>query len=305
MKNILGILIFIFFASCSNSHNQEKKFIFVSILPQKYFVERIVQDDFAVQTLVPPGHSPHTYEPLPQQMSDLARAILFFRIGMPFEQAWLPKIKSTNKQLQIIDTRKNIKLRKIEDTNTILGEHDHDFETDNTEHDDNDHHHHAHDADPHIWLSPKLVSIQAQTIFDALVTLNPERQEFYKSNLENFLIELTSLQSEFENTFATIEQKKFLVFHPVWGYLADDFGLQQIPIELRGKKPSPKELATIIEFAKKDNIKVIFVQQQFSTQEAQAVAQAIQGKVVQIDPLAENYLENMRSILSIFKEQLK
>jgi len=269
----LLILLLLVLSGCSPAE-KKKRAIFVSILPQKYFVERIVANDFEVYTLVRPGHSPATYEPLPQQMTKLGE----------------------NPDLKIIDTRKGIQLREIEDAKVISAE---------PVHHDNHEAEHEHEADPHIWLSPELVKKQAHTIFETVTELNPQRSEFYLKNLQDFIRDLTELQSEFYQTFSEIEETKFLVFHPVWGYLADEFNLQQIPIELGGKKPSAKELTNIIEFAKTENIKVIFVQKQFSTQEAEAVAQAIQGKIVQIDPLAENYLENMRVILSIFKEQLK
>jgi zinc transport system substrate-binding protein len=291
----LLILLLLVLSGCSPAE-KKKRAIFVSILPQKYFVERIVANDFEVYTLVRPGHSPATYEPLPQQMTKLGEGELFFRIGVPFENSWLKKIAASNPDLKIIDTRKGIQLREIEDAKVISAE---------PVHHDNHEAEHEHEADPHIWLSPELVKKQAHTIFETVTELNPQRSEFYLKNLQDFIRDLTELQSEFYQTFSEIEETKFLVFHPVWGYLADEFNLQQIPIELGGKKPSAKELTNIIEFAKTENIKVIFVQKQFSTQEAEAVAQAIQGKIVQIDPLAENYLENMRVILSIFKEQLK
>jgi zinc transport system substrate-binding protein len=269
--------------------------IFVSILPQKYFVERIVGDDYDVQTLVAPGHSPATYEPLPQQMTDLSSAKFFFQIGVPFEQVWLPKMTASNPDLKVIDTRKNIKMREIEDAKAIFEGHNEEEEN----------HRHEGEADPHIWLSPNLVKTQVRTIFQAVSELNPQRKEVYQKNLQLFLHDLDILQTEFQAAMTSIEHKSFLVFHPVWGYLADEFGLRQIPIEISGKKPSPKELAKIIELAKEENIKVIFVQKQFSEQEARSIAQAIQGKTVQIDPLAENYLENMRAILTVFQEQLK
>ncbi len=293
MRKIYYILIILILVACS-PQSKEKKTIFVSILPQKYFVERIVGDDFDVRTLVLPGHSPATYEPLPRQMSKLSSAEIFFRIGVPFEKAWLNKIQASNPQLTIIDTRKGIELRNIEDAKELFDKH----------HTHNLHDHHHNGADPHIWLSPKLVIKQAQTIFETVSELYPDNKNKYEKNLELFIDDLKILQQEFQASFSQLKQTKFLVFHPVWGYLADEFDLQQIPIEISGKKPSAKELAAIIEYAKREKIRVLFVQQQFSTQEAESVAKVLGAKVIRIDPLAENYLENMRSILSIFQKQL-
>jgi len=119
-----------------------------------------------------------------------------------------------------------------------------------------------------------------------------------------FLDDLTSLQNYFEEHLSQLEHKEFLVFHPSWGYLADEFGMVQIPIQIEGKSPTPRQLAEIIAYAKEENIRVIFAQKQFSKSAAQTVAQAIQGKVILIDPLAEDYYENMRSIADVFLEVL-
>lgn len=262
--------------------------VFVSILPQKYFVERIADDTVRVSVMVQPGHSPETYEPMPRQMADLSTAAAYFRIGMPFETSWMNKIQAVNANMRIVDTREGIELREFD------GHHHHEGDTG-----------HLDSKDPHIWLSPELVKQQAKTMCDALIELYPDNAEFYRRNLEQFTLELSQLSEEIRETLKDLPTREFMVFHPSWGYFADEFGLVQIPIEVEGKEPTAKELADIVELAKEKSIKVIFVQSQFSTSIADRVAESIGGKVVSLDPLAEDYVSNLRTIASCFAKELR
>lgn len=259
----------------------EKLQVFVSILPQKFFVEKIGGDLVEVSVLVGPGQSPATYEPLPKQMSSLAEAVLYFRIGVPFEIVWHERIRSLNPNLEIIDTREGIPLRKIEGSvskNSDEGV-----------------------KDPHIWLDPILVKIQAETICTQLVSKDPENKTFYRANLAQFQNELDELYVDLKTSFDSLPVNKLMVFHPAWGYLFDRYGLVQIPIEVEGKEPTPRELTRLVELAKRENIKVIFIEEQFHTSSAVSIADSIGGKVVKLDPLAENYYENLRQIAQIIK----
>lgn len=296
----LIITLFVFSACSKAVEKKEKERIFVSILPQKYFVERIAEDNFDVQVMVQPGHNPATYEPTPQQMVELTQTKIYFSIGVPFEESWLQKIQETNQGMKIIDTRKGIELIEMVSSRDLLirigvekkiMEHKKATEI-------------IPEKDPHIWLSPLLVKIQAENIFNELVILDPGNKDFYHQNLKNFQKDLDKIHNETEDIFSKIGKKEFLVFHPAWGYFADEFGLTQIPIEIQGKTPNPKELSALLSFANYKNIKVIFVQQQFSSREAEVVAEAIKGKVIKIDPLAENYLENLRVISRSLAEGL-
>ena len=193
--------------------------------------------------MVSPGHSPSTYEPLPQQLALLRNTKAFFTIGVPFELAWLSKISLINPQMKIIDTTQNIKLRQMDVANEI-------FETKDLKNGHSFEHHHSQ-KDPHIWLSPKLVKMQVQTIINTLLEIDPENSEEYRQNHKIFIIELDKLQDYMQDRLKNLNSKQFLVFHPSWGYFADEFGLEQIPIEIEGKKPTSKELVSLIEFAKK------------------------------------------------------
>ena len=300
MKNFILLILIVIIISCSQTTPKSDTLdIFVSVLPQKYFVERIVGDKANVHVMVLPGHSPATYEPTPSQMKDISEADIYFRIGVPFEETWMKKIVHLNPELLVVDTREDIPLRPMESFITLHKKMSPDHDKEN-----NEEQNHSHTLDSHIWLSPELVKIQAQTICNALQESNPANADYYSENLQSFLVDLAALQDYFEEQLSQLEHREFLAFHPSWGYLADEFSMTQIPIQIEGKSPTPKQLAEIIAFAQKENIRVIFVQEQFSTTAAQTVAQAIHGNVVSINPLAENYCENMRYIADIFREVL-
>ena len=159
--------------------------------------------------------------------------------------------------------------------------------------------------DPHIWLSLRLVKIQAETIYQALTEEDPSHRAYYQENLEAFHRDLDQLDREIVRSLRDMNSRKFMVFHPAWGYFAHDYGLEQIPIEIEGKEPTAKDLTHIMEEAKEEGIKIIFVQKQFSKTSAETVARAIGGKAVQIDPLARNYLNNMRQVADAFVEALR
>jgi len=297
LKKILYGLTLLLLVGCTVKEKSTKPTMFVSILPQKYFVERIVGDEFEVEVMVPPGQSPATYEPTPQQMVALSNAVIYFKIGVQFEQSWLGKIAELNPELKFVDTASGIELREMATLEEIL-------ETEIDVHAEVHEHDHAGALDPHIWLSPELVKIQAENMLNALIDYIPDRKEVYELRSQGFKVDLEELQLEMKQNLAELKNRKLLVFHPSWGYFAEEFNLQQIPIEISGKAPTSRELAIIMKLAKEQNIKVIFVQKQFSKHEAEMIAENISGTVVQIDPLAENYLENMRSIAQQMQESL-
>ncbi len=288
----------------STAKTQKTPMVTVSILPQQHFLQRIGGDNFQVHVMIPPGHNPATYEPTPQQMKAVSQSVIYFRIGhIPFEKAWMDKIVSNNKNMTVVDTSKGVSL--------ITGmpahshgepeeskEHRHDHEA---EHDD--HHHHG-GTDPHIWLSPAAVKIQARHIYDALANTDPANKSLYQNNYNSFISDIDTLDTEMETILAPLKGTKFMVFHPAWSYLARDYGLVQFPIEIEGKEPGVATLKRVIDTAKKENIQVIFVQKQFSAAAAQTVASEIGGRVIAMDPLAPNWLKNMKTIAQTFKETL-
>ncbi|MFH1113632.1 MAG: zinc ABC transporter substrate-binding protein [Pseudomonadota bacterium] len=278
--------------------------VFVSILPQKYFVERVGGDLVNVAVLVGPGQSPATYEPRPRQMAELSKAKIFFRIGVPFEQSLMPKIESAFKGLTVVDTRKGISLRNMAE------KHDHAHEGEDRpdgkglrgeEHAENhkeEHHHEAGAPDPHIWLDPVLVKTQAKTVCDALSNVDPQHAGTYRKNLEKFQSDLDMANDKIAKVLAPLKGKIVFVFHPAYGYFTDRYGLKQVAVETGGKEPTAGQLAELIDKAKRSGVKVIFVQPQFDRRNAETIAKAISGVVVSLDPLSPDYLKNLNDMAS-------
>ncbi len=263
--------------------------IFVSVVPQKYFVQQIGKERVQVQIMAPPGASPAIYEPRPQQMAALAKTKIYYAIGVPFEKIWLPKIAAANPKMLVVHTDKG--LQKI----PMASHHHHDK--------DGDYRHGI--LDPHVWTSPRLVMIQARHIFKALIEIDPANKLVYTAGYEAFIKKLEAIDAEFKSIFSGRKGTEFMVFHPAWGYFAKEYGLKQISIEIEGKKPKPAQLLALIEYASKRRIKVIFAQPQFSVKSAWAVAKAIDGQVVFADPLAANWEDNLRQLAAKFKTALR
>ncbi len=281
MKKLLLLFVVLLLASCNSKHETEKDTVFVSIAPQKYFVEQIAGNLVNVEVMVQPGNSPADYEPLPSQMIKLGEAKLYFSIGVPFEEAWLPKLKKQNAKLKIVPTDRNVPKIKID-------EHSH------------DEHHHG-EFDNHIWLDPERVKIQALNIAEALGNYDSYNAQLYNQNLAKFIDQLDSVKSEIDSILERKEHRSFLVYHPVLGYFADRFKLHQHAIEQDGKEPSPLQLKETIEFCRKHDIHTIYVQKEFSKKSAGVVASEIEGSIVELNPLAYNYLENLVSIAKALK----
>jgi zinc transport system substrate-binding protein len=273
-------------AGCSQqptpTAQNQKLPVMVSIAPQKYFVERIGDGYVKVGVMVPPGAEPHTFEPKPEQLKALSRAKAYFRIRIDFEEAWMDKLAAVNPRMAIVDTTQGIQRLPIpghfhqEGAKTQAGE--------------------GENLDPHIWLSPRLVKVQARTIYEALSKLAPQHQAAYQANLEQFLADIDQLDADIRQTLQGVKNRQFIVFHPAWGYFARDYDLEMITIAVGGQEPSAAELGNLIREAKQAGIKVVFVEPQFSKQAAATIAREIGGEVLAIDPLAADWLANLRQV---------
>ena len=245
--------------------------VFVSIVPQKYFVERIGGEQVKVEVMVKSGESPATFNPNPKKMSLLSQSQLYFSIGVPFETIWIDRIKSIHPNLQFVHLHDKV--------HTV---HEHGT------------HHPLSPRDPHIWTSPAKVKIIAQKIKDTLSHAKPEKEQYFEDNLQAFFHDLNLLDKDIRSILAKSENRRFMVFHPAWSYFAEDYGLEQIAIEREGKEPGARTLQKTIEEGKRLGIKVIFVQKQFSLSIAQSIAKMIGATVREMDPLAEDYIGSMR-----------
>jgi zinc transport system substrate-binding protein len=274
--------------------------VFVSIVPQKYFVKQIGKNMVDVQVMVQPGASPVTYEPKPRQMAELSRTKIYFAIGVPFENIWLKKIVASNAKMKVIHTDYGIKKIPM----TVLHHHREEKGHLSGEHRENHQTEHS-GLDPHIWLSPPMVKIQAHTMMTALQEIDPSHRSAYEANYRQFVSRIDELNARLKTMFADKQGLRFMVFHPAWGYFARTYGLEQIPIEMEGKDPKPARLQELIEYARKKGIKVIFAQPQFSSKSAELVAKEIGGRVIFADPLAEDWMANMREVAAAFEAALK
>lgn len=272
----------------------EKIKTYVTIVPQKYLVERIGGDLVTVDVLVQPGQSPHSYSPSPRQVLALDRADLYFQVGLSLEKQVLEKVRSRGDKPALIDTTKGINYRHMTPAETRGGAH---------RAASNDHVHlpdgsccpsEAGAPDPHVWLCPKNAQVMAQHIFEALVERSPKHALEFGENYEKLVRDLKAVDAELKEQLAPLKGRSFYVFHPAYGYLGDAYGLKQVAVEVEGKEPSPKQLAALIRRARSENVKVIFVQPQFSDSSAKLLAREIGGTVVALDPLAYDYIDNLR-----------
>jgi zinc transport system substrate-binding protein len=300
----------------------------VSILPQKAFVQAVGGDLVNVKELIPPGGSPATYEPKPSDLVLVEKADIYFRVGhIPFEKSHMDKLVELNSDMDIADTSVNVKLREFgedeahshdeehapdheeEHHEEEVDEHSHEDEEHDHEHEDEmheeDHHDHDHSGvDPHIWLSPMQVKKQVDVIATTLAQEDPANADVYNTNAQTFKEELDTLHDEIEAELSTLKTDKLMVFHPAWGYFADEYGLEQIAIEQSGKEPTAQELQHIIEVAKEEEIKVIFVQSQFNKEIAESIAEEVGAVVVSINPLSDDYINNLRNVATTIAESL-
>jgi zinc transport system substrate-binding protein len=267
---------------------------FAGIPPVAYLVERIGGDRVHVDVLIQPGQDPHTFEPAPKQIQALGKAKLFFKVGMPFENQLVEKIRAINPRLIVVDTAAGIEKRHLS-TEHAAGD-----APNGVEH---SHGHSADGLDPHVWLSPPLVKIQAANIGLALTKIDPAGEAFFKKNLLRLHQELDALDAKIRLALKPYAGQTFYVFHPAFGYFGDCYHLKQEAIEAGGKQPSPKQLRGLIQQAKSENARIIFIQPQFDRHSAQTVADAIGGRIVTINDMEKDIHANLQDIANKIEKE--
>jgi len=237
--------------------------------------------------MIPPGANPATYEPTASQLKAVSSAGMYAKVGsgLVFEEVWLNKIISTNPDMLVVDTSKGV-------TPMEMNQHH------------NKEEHSGSGTDPHIWLSPANVKIMVQNICDSLILIDPVNETYYKQNKEEYIRDLEVLDSDISQSLSGYTNHTFMVFHPSWGYFARDYDLTMIAVEIEGKEPSVSDMIHLVKTAKENDIKVIFVQPQFSTKSAEVIAKEIGGRVVPVDPLAKDYLTNLREVANSIAQSL-
>jgi len=246
--------------------------------PMAFVAERIGGPFVETRVLVGAGQDPHTYEPTPAQMAALAEGGLYLRIGLPFEDTLLERIVGVSPRLTVVDAARGVPRRAPAEN--------------------------GQGTDPHIWMSPRLMKVIAANVCDAFATADPVHASDFRRRREALLSDLDALDAEVAAALAPLRGRRLYVFHDAFGYFADAYGLEQVAIETGGREPGPRQVATIIENARRDGVRAIFVQPQFSTVSAQAIASEIGGAVVPFDPLARDYIGNMRGAAAAVKAAL-
>lgn len=289
MKAVLYILPALMLLGCTRNQESSdtgKPVVFVSILPLRGLAKAVAGDRIEIRTLVGEGQSPHTYEPTARQLAQLGDANALLCIGMPFEKRLLEKIVPLYPNVSIVKTQQGIEPR-------ILPHESHGKSCGHGK------------RDPHLWLSPVNAATLAQNICQVLQRIDPAGTPLFQENHKQLDARLTRLDAELHETLSSAKGNRFYVFHPSFGYFADAYGLTQISIELDGKAPAPRQLAALVDQAQADGIKVVFVQKQFPANSARAIAEAIGGKVLPLDPLAEDSLANLRSMANAIAQSLE
>lgn len=303
MKDIKALILFValLFAACSQSKQGEEKIVSVTIEPQRYFAEKIAGDKFKINCLVPFGQSPETYDPTPRQMMEVGKSAAYLRIGpIGFEQAWMQSIKDNNPSLRVFDLSQGVELMKepeTEATHNAHAEHRHPdagaVGEDEHPAEGGEHHHHPGGVDPHIWSSVKGAKAIAQNTRDAFIALDKENEAYYRENYNRLAAEIDSTGRTISELLAPLTRRTFIIYHPALTYFARENGLTQLCIEMDGKEPSPAQLKKLVETARSEGARVVFIQQEFDQKNAELIAGETGCRLVRINPLDYNWKKEM------------
>ena len=335
MKYLTTIISLALFCSVNNSElfAAAPINVYVSIPPQEWVVQEVGGTLVKTDVVLGKGQDPHTFEPSPRQLTGLVKADLYFTAGMTFEKHITEKLDQSGSGPKIVDM--------VQDVNKIpMSDHDHDDHDGHDDHEDHGKHeghddhedhgkheghddhedhgkHEGHDdhaeehghgtetLDPHVWLDPENLLLMTKTVAETLMSIDPANRATYEKNQAAAAKKLRELDSEITRILAPFEGSAFFVYHPSFGYFAKRYNLQQQAIEIEGKSPSPRQLRELIIEAKERGAKVLFVQPQFDQKSGQAIAQAIGGKVVPLDPLEADVYNNLKDMALSIKQSLE
>lgn len=280
------LIPFLVFACAVFLFAEPKLSVAVTLAPYAKIVQEIAGEKVSVVTLVPPNANPHTFEPKPNSLRAFSKATLYLSDGSGLDKAWRPRFQGVNPNIRIVDVSQGVSWMKEE-----AHEHGHEHEQDE-------------ELDPHIWNSPRMAIVIAANVCSALVEVDAPNAGLYRTNLEKFSKRLSDLDVKFtEVTKALPEDRRtFIVFHPSYGYLARDYGLNQVAVEMHGKEPKPRDLQKLVHEAKEHQVKTVFVQPQFSRRSAESLSREIQAKIVSIDPLAFDFEKELLTFLNALAE---
>jgi len=318
LRFFLGVFFLFAFVQPTLQAQSTPLRIVVAIDPQAFLVERIGGPRVQVQILVRSGQDPHTFQISPRQVQEIAQADLLFTSRTPFEERLTEKIAQSYPNLRIEDMAQGI-LRKWSD------EHDHEHadgetaahldpvvpaaqdkhETTSPVTTDPDSSSTLTATDPHIWLSPRYLRIQARNIAAGLSRIDPSQKESYGENLQLLLKDLDAVDQRISRQMAPYRGRAFYVYHPAFGCFAGDYGLVQKAVEIEGRSPTARQISQLVEQARTDRVRILFSEEQFNQRSPGIVAQAIGAQVKPLNPLAHDVLKNLDTIATQFEEAFR
>jgi len=272
----------------STDNNARQLHIYTAIAPLAFIIEQIGGSHLTVETLLPRGQDPHLFEPGPRLLHKLSKADIYLMSGLPFERLLIKKITTSHKKLTIINVTKQI---SFWESDHYLDGHDY-FDNDTDAHD------HAQ-RDPHFWLGVQqlhqFITAAARSIRDA----DPTHAATYHHNTARLLARLNSVHARNQTLLRPYRNRIFFAYHPAFGYFARTYELRQHTVEINGRQPGPRSIAVLVKQARAADVRTIFVQPQYDTKGAQAIATAINGSVMPLDPLAKDVIQNLETMAQI------
>ncbi len=272
---LLAVLVIAFSSGCLDLHlgddmGDQRIGVVVSILPLAEFVEAVGGDRVEVSVMVPPGASPHTYEPKASQLRAIKSAEMYVMVGsgLEFETVWMERIVDLNHEMLVVNSSDGVEIV---------------------------------DHNPHVWLSLRNARVMVENIYHGLARIDPENQEYYARRMEGYQEEIDKVDALIRANLSDYKKCAILVYHPAWAYFARDYGLEEIAIEEDGKRAGPKRIAEVVGEARARNITLVFASPHESTRGAEMIAEEIGGEVALVDPLAYRYLENMNTVAEAFR----
>ena len=264
------------------SEPQSKPIVVVSIAPQAAFVREVAGDRVNIVTMLPPGANHETYSPPPQDMEKFSQASLYLAIGLPSERTGIiPKAADLNRNLRIVDMQ-----NEVAKVFTPLY-----FAPD--------------DLDPHIWLSPKRAAVMVRLTARELGRMDPANKDSYEANAEKYIEQIAAADRDIQDSLKNMKNRTFIVYHPAFGYFADDYGLTMVALEEEGKEADPRRMREVIDMAREKDIKIIFYQEDIDGRQSRTFAEELGGRAEKVSPMASDYVDNLRRMARTFSAGLK
>ncbi len=277
---VSGVLGYLALRNSSPNSSNGKIGVVVSIGPEMEWANAVGGDKVDVTLMVPANADPHTYEPLPNQLTQVSNAKIYVEIGSPleFETNYMDKIRATNPNMLIVNASQGIQLIPNSAEN----------ETDT--------------MDPHDWVDPKNAKIMVNNIYNGLVQVDPADKDYFQKNREQYLHQLDELDRNTTDLLKGKQETDILVYHPAFGYYAKDYNLNQVGAMINDEEPSPQRIAMMVNVAKQNNITVVYSEPQYDPKFMQSIASQVGAQVLTVNDLDEHYLQNMKNIAIAFSK---